>query len=168
MRYLKLFENYKYKEKTENQRTTFGRGEIDVTFLKSIINPDVLNKEGGKDLAELGLMDEVIPIEDYWINEVIIEYDIQPIFSRFGIEDISLNLKSVWIQGTYDILVGDDVDTFDFDITDVGPFDGARVQISTEGLPLYPTEIEIDLSDLDELYPGQKSNIPTYVIKIGS
>lgn len=165
MNHVKLFENY---TQTENQRATFGRGEISVTFPKTIINPDAVNQKGSQDLVNLGLVDSTIPVEDYWIESVTIEYDIQPVYSRFGIEDISLNLKKVYINGTYDILKGDDIDTFDFNIIDEGPFLGGRVEISTHGLPLYPNEIEIDLSELDEFYPDQKSNIPKYAVTIGT
>lgn len=167
MNHLLLFENY--NNSTDNyQRLSFNRSEFDVTFPKTIINPKAVNQTGGDDLVNLGLLDGTIPVEDYWVEEITIEYNIQPVFSRYGIEEIEINLKKVYITGNYEIASGeDDIESYDFDITDNGPFTN-RVSISTGTLPLYPNSMELDLTSLDEFYPDQKANTIQYTFQIGS
>ena len=104
-------------------------------------------KEEADELRDMGLVDK-IQVEDHMEELVKIEYDIVVYKDSAGISDIDFVLKSVRIEGEYEVwnTEKDDSESFNYEVEDLGPFDG-RVEFETGILPWYPESFVVDMND---------------------
>lgn len=151
MKHLKVFESFNRSEfmSTEFSSQNSNKYDVDLENFPSKIkrsNPGI-SKEDAEELEGMGITDE-LDIQDHYLEVAKIEYDIEVYKDRAGIRDIDFIMKSVRINGTYDVWNEelDDTETFDFEIEDSGPFDG-RVEFETEGFPIYPEDLVVRMND---------------------
>ena len=97
-------------------------------------------------LRDMGMSNET-PIEYVNINKVVIDYDIEPVWSRLGLEDIDISIKRIYMLGEIEYLASpddEDTTTTDIELEDNNPQD--RVTIERLKLPFWPTDIEINMN----------------------
>lgn len=149
MKHLKLFEAYgrpDYMETVFSEKN-HNRWSVDLEdFPKEIdrTNPELAQVDA-EELRSLGFSDKV-EINDHWMSDTTIRYDLHAYKDSAGISDIDIELKAVIINGTYMIWneETDEEDEFEFTIEDVGPFDG-RVEMEVHKMPFYPSSIVISM-----------------------
>jgi hypothetical protein len=165
-KHVKLFEAYS-GQPGQPLEYSFDRYEIDTYFPKKLTIKAHTGKDNADDaeLANLGLANGLIEIEDSSVDTVKIRFNMAPIYDRSGIGSFDFELISVYIAGDYSVWneVNDDSTRYDFEIEDAGPF-YQRVEVTWEGFPLYPYNIEIEMADNYNLDPSKL----TYKIQIGN
>lgn len=155
MKHLKVFENFNEQSAERNMSMVFSRNggssiySVDLANFPTQIKKDVtgLSREESDELSSLGIED-FIEVEDHYLTEVHLEYQMTPVKDSAGISDINFQLKRVKIVGEYEVWneETDETDSVDFQIIDDGPFD-ERVTFTTAGLlPIYPENVEIDMN----------------------
>lgn len=154
MKHLKVFENFNEQSAERNMSMVFSRNggssiySVDLTNFPTQIKKDVtgVSREESDELSSLGIED-FIEVEDHYLTEVHLEYQMTPVKDSAGISDINFQLKRVKIVGEYEVWneETDETDSVDFQIIDDGPFD-ERVTFTTTGLPIYPENVEIDMN----------------------
>lgn len=165
MKHVKVFESFNTPKLMETEFSRRNRNSYNVEltdFPKEIERKGVgVSPEEANELEELGFNDK-IAIEDYSVDLVRIEYDMGFYKDRSGVADLDFVMKSVRIVGTYEVWneAKDDTDSFDFEIEDVGPFEG-RVELETGTFPLYPEELEVSM------YKSFDSANFRYRVKVG-
>ena len=150
MKHLKLFEAYgrpDYMETVFSEQNR-NRWSVDLEdFPKAIERTSpAIDKGDAAELDSLGFSDKM-EINDHWMSDVTIRYNIRAYSDSSGISDIDFEMNAVIINGTYSIWnpETDDEDTFDFSIEDIGPFDG-RVEFETKSLPFYPDFLTVSMN----------------------
>lgn len=153
MKHLKVFENFNEQSAERNMSMVFSRNggssiySVDLANFPTQIKKDVtgVSREESDELSSLGIED-FIEVEDHYLTEVHLEYQMTPVKDSAGISDINFQLKRVKIVGEYEVWNDktDETDSVDFQIIDDGPFD-ERVTFNTSGLPIYPENVEIDM-----------------------
>jgi hypothetical protein len=173
---VKLFESFVGESLTDEQSYEFPKNEVDIEFYNHVnIQPESNDSETINQMVDYGLAPGTQEIEDFGLSFVKIRYTMKPQVDRTGIYGIDLELRSVYMVGTYTLL--DDSKygetSYEFEIEDLGPFDG-RVIVEYGGLPFYPYDLEINTNFLtrggQEIAFDPQNPDPskyTYKIKIG-
>lgn len=165
MKHVKVFESFTTPRlmETEFSRQNRNSYSVDLNDFPKQVKRKVpgVSPEESDELEGLGFND-MLEIEDHSVDLVRIEYDMGFYKDRSGVSDLDFVMKSVRIVGTYEIWNAEkeDTDSFDFEIEDVGPFDG-RVELETGTFPLYPENLEIAM---DNSFESAKFK---YSIKVG-
>jgi len=116
-------------------------------------------------MIALGIKDHV-EIESVRVNQAVINYDIDPVYDSFGIEDINFTVKEIRMLIEYEWYEGDgddvDVNHEEIEIIDNAPDLQSRCSHETGKLPFLPNQMTISLSN------GWDKSKFTYRFEIGS